>query len=66
MGKYCHACNRPTRKISDRYCANCAKMIKDHLKDVGYLQDTKVPKYFSDERGRKGMKSLVVLGGEPS
>jgi hypothetical protein len=35
------------------------------MKLGGYLQETYVPPYWSDERGRKGLRDTRVLGGTP-
>jgi hypothetical protein len=49
----------------NRYCGECAKQVRAAMHRAGYLQSTYVPPYFSDERGRKGMRNMVVVGGAP-
>jgi hypothetical protein len=49
----------------NRYCGKCSKRVRAELQRSGYLQNTYVPPYFSEERGRKGMRDMRVVGGTP-
>jgi hypothetical protein len=49
----------------NRYCGECSKQVRAAMHRSGYLQNTYVPPYFSEERGRKGMRNMVVVGGAP-
>ena len=65
MGLKCQKCGRATGKRTNRYCSDCGKEVRRRMGKSGYLQDTYVPRYFSDERGRKGMRDPRVLAGVP-
>ena len=65
MASNCQKCGCPIRNRTNRYCYRCAKRVRAQLRRSGYLQDTYVPPYFSEERGRKGMRDTRVLAGVP-
>jgi len=65
MNPTCERCGRRIGNRKNRYCRRCGRIVLRQMEKAGYLQDTYVPPYFSDERGRKGMRSLWALGGAP-
>ena len=65
MGLKCEECGLPTSRRTNRYCSKCTKKVRRRMRESGYLQDTYVPPYFNDERGRTGMRDPRVLAGVP-
>lgn len=65
MSDRCGQCGQPTGNRKERYCRPCRKAVLLQMKLGGYLQETYVPPYWSDERGRKGLRDTRVLGGTP-
>jgi hypothetical protein len=65
MAVNCERCGEAIKNQTFRFCVKCRRVVLRELQAVGYLQDTYVPPYFSEERGRKGMRSPQVLGGVP-
>ncbi|MFW5690786.1 MAG: hypothetical protein ACOCXY_03155 [Planctomycetota bacterium] len=65
MAENCQTCGCRMSSHKNRYCGECAKQVRAAMRRAGYLQSTYVPPYFSDERGRKGMRNMVVVGGAP-
>lgn len=65
MGANCHICGCEMKNRKNRYCRFCAAGVVRKMRESGYLQDTYVPRYFSDERGRKGMRDMRAVGGAP-
>jgi len=65
MAPTCQRCGRQIRNRKNRYCKRCGAIMLREMEKSGYLQDTYVPPYFNDERGRKGMRNPWVLGGAP-
>ena len=63
--KPCERCGGRKSNRKNRFCGKCRKKVIAEMKRSGYLQDTYVPPYFSDERGRKGMRDMRVIGGAP-
>lgn len=60
--KVCHRCEDRFAVHGEKYCKECKKSVLVELQSAGYLSDTKQPKVFSDERGRKSLNPKV-LGG---
>jgi len=65
MAANCQTCGCRMSNPRNRYCGECSKQVRAAMHRSGYLQDTYVPPYFSEERGRKGMRNMVVVGGAP-
>jgi hypothetical protein len=65
MALNCEMCGSILTNRKDRYCPPCTKVMRRRMRESGYLQSAHVPPYFSDERGRKGLRDTRVLGGEP-
>ena len=65
MSTVCQGCGGPKSTPKNRYCGECAKIVRKEMRESGYLQNTYVPPYFSEERGRTGMRDSRVLGGVP-
>ncbi len=65
MAANCQICGSALRDKTNRYCFKCSKGVRRKMAQSGYLQKTYVPPYFSEERGRKGMRDPRILGGVP-
>ena len=65
MAANCETCGCRMSNRKNRYCGKCAKLVRAQMNRSRYLQDTYVPPYFSDERGRKGMRDMRVIAGAP-
>lgn len=65
MAVNCEMCGSALANRKNRYCPECTKIVRRRMRESGYLQSAYVQPYFSDERGRKGMRDTRVLGGVP-
>ena len=62
--KACCECRSEDAVRGEKYCSGCRKAVLAMLKADGYLEDSKPPTMFSDERGRKS-NNWTVFGGAP-
>jgi predicted RNA-binding Zn-ribbon protein involved in translation (DUF1610 family) len=65
MAINCEQCGKTLKDRTYRYCPSCRAVVLGRLHRCGYLQDTYVPPYFNDSRGRKGARDPRALGGVP-
>jgi hypothetical protein len=65
MSVICQKCGCSNSNRKNRFCNKCKKELLAEMARSGYLQNTYVPPYFSDERGRRGMRDMRVVGGAP-
>ncbi len=66
MATHCETCGEPLDNRKNRYCRPCAFELLTEMRHAGYLQNTHVPRYFSEGRGRKGIRHPRALAGEPN
>ena len=65
MSATCQRCGEHNSNRKNRFCGRCRKKVLAEMSRSGFLQSTYVQPYFSDERGRRGMRNMVVVGGAP-
>jgi anaerobic ribonucleoside-triphosphate reductase len=63
MAVNCERCGKELKDQTYRFCRKCQWKVLGELARCGYLQNTYVPPYFSDARGRKGTRNPWPLAG---
>ncbi|NLX60637.1 MAG: hypothetical protein GXY74_16300 [Phycisphaerae bacterium] len=63
MAVNCERCGTALKDQTYRFCRKCRWKVLGKLARCGYLQNTYVPPYFSDARGRKGTRNPWPLAG---